>query len=105
MTVLNIISVDEARIWNAHVSQLNEEMYQLLIETGQTMQDLRGEADSEIIDIIYNWGSQIVEAAPAFLKGMNEIVAAINSAISSINETLESGREKIRTILQQISDF
>ena len=105
MTELEIIDQDQARVWQAEVERLNEDTARLLSEAGETLKDLRAEADSPVVDELYGWGSQMVAASREILRGMNELSEAISNILKEVNEVLEAGKETVRDIMRGIGDL
>lgn len=105
MTVLNIISEGEAKIWQAEVERLNQQTSDLLADVGKALQEVQADADSTIVDELYHWGTQLITASTEILKGMNELVTAVTSALKVINNVLDAGKNAVTGIIKGIGDF
>ena len=105
MTTIEILDQDQARVWQAEVERLNEETARLLSEVGMTLQDVREDAESPVVDELYHWGSQMIAASSEILRGMNELTAAISDILKRVDEVMETGRDTVRDIVRSIGDF
>lgn len=85
---LGIKDADEAKLWKQDVERLNQDVQQLLQEMGETLQQVRDDADSSIVDELYDWGTNIVKASNEVLKGMNEICNFVHGLVGKLTELL-----------------
>lgn len=105
MTAIEILDQDQARVWQAEVERLNEETSRLLAEVGATLQDVRSDAESPVVDELYHWGSQMIAASSEILRGMNELTDTISNILKRVDEVMETGRDTVRDIVRSIGDF
>ena len=105
MTVLNIISEGEAKIWQAEVQRLNEETSTLLQDVGNALKEVQQDADSTIVDELFDWGTRMCTASTEILKGMNELVTSVTNILSKVNEVLDSGKSAVVNIIKGIANI
>ena len=105
MTSLEILDQDQARVWQAEVERLNEETAKLLQEVGTTLQDVRQDAESPVVDELYHWGSQMIAASSEILKVMNELTKAVSNILRKVNEVVDAGKDTVREIVRGLGDF
>ena len=105
MTNIEILDQDQARVWQAEVERLNEETARLLSEVGGTLQDVRSDAESPIVDELYHWGTQMITASSEILRGMNELTTAISNILKRVDEVMEAGKDTVRDIVRGLGDF
>ena len=96
MNNLNIISEDKAKQWEKSVEALNLETRELLDRVGETLQRVKDDADSTVVDEIYKYGSQILENTHNILNGMNQICNIVNSLLASMLDILDKGKEIVK---------
>ena len=105
MTVIEIIDEGEAKVWMANIDRLNQDTYQLLREIGETLQQVRDDADGAYVDELYDWGTRIINASTEIFKGMTELYNAVDSIVKIVRDTVDSGLVNVKNIIKGISSL
>lgn len=103
MTNLCITSADNAKSWQRDVQQLNEETKELLEKLGKTLMEVKKDADSTVVDDIYEYGNQIVDGTTKVFEGMNQILSTVDTILQEMNKVLDMGKETVRNIITGIA--
>lgn len=99
---INILSESEARQWQRDINALNEETKRLLEATGETLKQVKDDADSSFVDEIFDWGTKIVNGATKVFEGMNELYTAVDSILGKLTEVLENSSGIVKGIVGAI---
>lgn len=102
MTTISIISEAQAKLWQNEVERLNEETQQLLLEVGEALQQVKDDADSTIVDEIYDWGTRIVTGTTKIFQGMNEILGTVTGILAKMKDVLETGKNVVKNAIKGI---
>ena len=105
MTVLEIIDEGEAKVWMAEVERLNQDTQKLLTEVGQALQQVRDDADSTIVDELYDWGTRMITASTEIFKGMTELYNAVDSIVKKVSDVIENGLGTVKNIIKGIASI
>lgn len=105
MTTLSIKSEAEAKRWQAEVQRLNEETEKLLKEVGTALQQVKDDADSTIVDELYDYGTRIVTGATQVFQGMTGLFNIVTDLCKSLNEVLDTGKNIVKGAIKGISSL
>ena len=105
MTNIAIRDEAAAKTWNSDIQTLNEETANLIKQVGETLKQVKEDADSSVVDDIFKWGSEMVESANGILQGMNQLVSSVAKALSLVNEVLDTGKNLVKGIVNAITNI
>ena len=102
MNNINIISESEATAWRMLVEQANQQTHDLLQDVGETLKQVKDDADSTIVDEIYKYGCQVTESANKILEGMNELTKMVKGLLDAVSNVLDEGKNVVKSIINGI---
>ena len=105
MERMNIKSKELADIWAKDVDSLNHTTERLLKEVAEALKQVKDDADSTIVDEIYEYGNRIMEGSQQIFQGMTELFNMVNSIMNLLDGVIGTGVNIVKGVIGGIAGF